>query len=73
MAQTADTAALRRQWGTTLREARRSKGLTQSELADLADIDQANVSRVENGQGGLTAVISIAVALGVVLDWDSAA
>lgn len=73
MTQTADAAALRRQWGATLRAARRDKGLTQTELADLADIDQANVSRVENGQAGLHAILTVAVALGVVLEWESAA
>lgn len=68
MTQTADAAALRREWGARLRAARQDKGLTQNELAELAEIDQANVSRVEAGRAGLNAMLRVAAALGVTLE-----
>lgn len=72
MTQTADAAALRREWGARLRAARRDKGLTQNELAELAKIDQANVSRVEAGRAGIFATLQVASALGVTLEETAA-
>jgi transcriptional regulator with XRE-family HTH domain len=68
MTQPPDAAALRRQWGARLRAARHDKGLTQNALAELAEIDQANVSRVEAGRAGLDATLRVAHALGLTLE-----
>lgn len=38
-----------------LRQARVTKKLSQKELAELLDMDQAHISRAENGERGLTA------------------
>ena len=35
----------------TLKERRYEKGLTQAELAKLAEVDKANISRYETGNG----------------------
>jgi len=36
-------------YGTFLAEVRRSRGLSQTELANVAGIEQANISAIENG------------------------
>lgn len=48
---------------------RKAKGLSQQELADMADMTQAHVSRAENGNDGVTlgALKAIAAALDVSL------
>ena len=38
--------------GHALREARKAKGLTQSQLAALSGIWQETISKIENGLGG---------------------
>ena len=38
--------------GMTLRQLREAKNLTQQELAKLTDVDQADISRIENGKWG---------------------
>lgn len=37
-------------FGEKLRLARRAKGLTQQEVAEMADIDEKHLSRIENGK-----------------------
>lgn len=37
-------------WGTRLREARRARGLTQPQLAEMAGVAQQSVSKVERGE-----------------------
>lgn len=37
-------------WGSRLREARRARGLTQPQLAEMAGVAQQSVSKVERGE-----------------------
>lgn len=37
-------------FGEKLRMARKAKGLTQQEVAEMADIDEKHLSRIENGK-----------------------
>jgi transcriptional regulator with XRE-family HTH domain len=50
-----------------IKTARREKGITQEELAELAHIDRAHMFRIESGKVSitLTTLESIAAALGV--------
>ena len=47
---------------THLKQLRRHKGLTAEELADLIGISQGHMSRIENGQRGLSVAIAEAIA-----------
>ena len=53
--------------GTEIREARKRAGITQVQLSEATGIDQASISRMENGRQGITLayLIRIARALGV--------
>lgn len=59
-------AALRAAVGSAVADARRCRGLTQAQLAERACVDQAVVSRVEQGRANLTLdlLADLAVALG---------
>jgi UDP-N-acetylglucosamine 1-carboxyvinyltransferase len=61
-------AAVRKEWGALLREARERKGLTQAALAEQLGIDQASVSRTESGSGSFDTAVRIAKALDVPLE-----
>jgi transcriptional regulator with XRE-family HTH domain len=67
MAQTT-AARQRREWGSRIRDARQQAGLTQAELADLAGVDQASISRTEAGTGSFDTYIRAAKQLGLVLE-----
>jgi transcriptional regulator with XRE-family HTH domain len=59
------SAELERDLGARVRELRVRRGLTQAELARLANIDRTTVVRVEQGEGGtITTLVRIARALG---------
>ena len=64
----APIAEQRKEWGALLRQAREQRELTQAALAQLSGLDQASVSRVEAGQGGLHATFQLAKTLGVTLE-----
>lgn len=53
--------------GKKLRQIRESKGLSVRELADLADMNYSNISRIESGlvNPQITTVILLAEALGI--------
>ena len=55
------------QIGTTLRRARKSKGLTQKEVSSLSGLRIATISSVENGDEGtqLKTILAIMMALGL--------
>ena len=57
-------------FGTRLRAARESKGLTQPELAELVGTAEARISRYENGriEPKLVMASALALALGLSLD-----
>ena len=42
------------QSGVSLRDARKQAGFTQVELSEATGIDQASISRMENGRQGIT-------------------
>lgn len=46
--------AIQEQIGTTLRDARERSGLSQARIAELADVQQADLSRIERGLGNPT-------------------
>ena len=54
-----------------LRQARKNKGITQKELENLTDIDNANISKYETGDltPGILILIILASELNVSLDW----
>lgn len=53
--------------GANLREVRQSRGLSQEQLAELAQVDNKTISRAENGVYAITVdfVAKLARALGV--------
>ncbi len=53
--------------GLRIREARKTKGLTQVYLSQKTGLDQAYISRIENGmaEGGPSQILSIARTIGV--------
>ena len=53
--------------GLRMRAARKSKGMTQSEISQKTGLDQAYISRLENGtaEGSPAQILSIARAIGV--------
>ena len=55
------------QIGLRMRTARKAKGMTQSELSQKTGLDQAYISRLENGtaEGSPTQILNIARAIGV--------
>jgi len=55
------------QIGTALRRARKSKGLTQTEVRSLSGLRIATISSVENGEEGtqLKTILAIMMALGL--------
>jgi transcriptional regulator with XRE-family HTH domain len=55
------------QIGLQMRAARKSKGMTQSEVSQKASLDQAYISRLENGtaEGSAAQILRIARAIGV--------
>jgi HTH-type transcriptional regulator/antitoxin HipB len=64
-----DTARTPRQIGTALRAVRRSKGLTQSQLAALSGQRQELISKIESGSPGtsIAAICALLAALGIEL------
>lgn len=62
-----DRARTPKQIGNALRAARRSKGLTQSELAALSGQRQELISRIESGSPGtaISAICALLAALGL--------
>lgn len=59
---------LQAQFGKTVREARQNAGLTQAGLADLADLTQQYIARIEAGQINPTLATMVAVARVLHLD-----
>ena len=55
------------QIGLRMRAARKAKGMTQSEISQKTGLDQAYISRLENGtaEGSPAQILSIARAIGV--------
>lgn len=55
------------QIGLRIRAARKAKGMTQSELSRTTNLDQAYISRLENGtaEGSPVQILSLARAIGV--------
>lgn len=55
------------QIGLRMRAARKSKGMTQSEVSQKVGLDQAYISRLENGtaEGSPAQILSVARAIGV--------
>ncbi len=55
------------QIGLRMRAARKSKGMTQSDLSQKTSLDQAYISRLENGtaEGSPAQILSISRAIGV--------
>jgi transcriptional regulator with XRE-family HTH domain len=55
------------QIGLRIRAARKAKGMTQSELSQATGLDQAYISRLENGtaEGSPAQILSIARGIGV--------
>lgn len=62
-----DTARTPQQIGTALRAVRRSKGLTQSQLASLSGQRQELISKIESGSPGtsISAICALLAALGI--------
>ena len=62
-----DESAIKKAFGTRVRELRHSKGLSQEELANHCDLDRTYIGGVERGERniGLINMYKIAVALGV--------
>jgi transcriptional regulator with XRE-family HTH domain len=58
---------VKRQFGETVRELRKAAGLSQEELADLAELDRSYVGCVERGERNLSIenVCKLAKAIGV--------
>lgn len=58
-------------YGTRLKEARKAKGYTQTEIAKLMDIPQQNWQRYESGKLDLkmSTIYKICKALGISADW----
>lgn len=58
---------VKRQFGERVRELRKSAGLSQEELADLADLDRSYVGCIERGERNLSIenVCRLAKAIGV--------
>ncbi len=56
--------------GSNLKTIRTSKNITQSELAELLDVDKSFVSNIENGKNNptLSTITSLAKALKVPVD-----
>lgn len=62
------TAETRKELGATLRRKREERDLTQAALADLTNLDQASISRVEAGTGSFESTMRYAKALDVVIE-----
>lgn len=60
-------ADVKRQFGESVREHRRAAGLSQEELADLAELDRSYVGCIERGERNLSIenVCKLAKAIGV--------
>jgi len=56
-----------RQMGEALRRARRSKALTQKELAEKMDVRQATISQLEDGGSQVRTLMDALAALGLEL------
>jgi transcriptional regulator with XRE-family HTH domain len=58
---------LTKQIGLRMRAARKAKGMTQSEVSQKTGLDQAYISRLENGtaEGSPAQILNIARAIGV--------
>jgi len=58
---------VKRQFGETVRELRKAAGLSQEELADLAELDRSYVGCIERGERNLSIenVCRLARAIGV--------
>jgi transcriptional regulator with XRE-family HTH domain len=61
------TPGSRREWGRQLRDERKDRGLTQTEVAELVGVPQDAVSRAETGRGGIELYERLAHALDVEL------
>ena len=64
----AEVARSPKQMGNMIQRARRRKGLTQTELANLSGLRQELISRIESGHGGTK--LSSLYALFAALDLD---
>jgi transcriptional regulator with XRE-family HTH domain len=65
-----ETKQLQQTWGARLRKARQDAGLSLSQLARAAEVEQGNLSRIENGHvnTGEEARARLAAALGLRVD-----
>ena len=66
-----DAARARFKLGMRLQQQRLAAGLTQKQLADASGIAQADISRIEHGQGNPTAATleALGTPLGVTIDY----
>lgn len=69
-----EAARARFRLGARLQQQRLASGLTQKQLADASGVAQADISRIERGQGNPTAATLAALGgpLGVTLEYISA-
>lgn len=57
-----------RQWGLNVRDARRTFGLTGQSLAYIVGVHESTVSRIENGQIGISDRLKVALATALETD-----
>lgn len=71
MIKTLQVVELHRAFGRRMQEARKAKGFTQYDLADLLEVSHVQVAFWEMGRNGprVEKLPAIAGALGVSLDW----
>ncbi len=64
-----DTANILKGLGGTIRSRRRSLGLTQQDLADLAGVQRQTIGRIESGSGGdVPTLLEVCDALGLSIE-----
>ena len=57
--------------GTHLKQARENAGLSIRKLAEVLEVEPSTISRIENGQRGLTTHLALAVELVLGLERDT--
>lgn len=55
--------AYKKEFGLNVIEIRKSKGLSQLDLASLVNVDKTSISRIENGRTNITLVTAIKLSL----------
>ncbi len=64
---------LRAAWGERIRAAREDRGWSMQELAERAEINQGNLSRIENGKVGMGEGMRVRIAKALGIDPDTLA